>query len=101
MVTEYFSDFTGFNWDSGNSDKNRLKHRVEGFEAEQVFFNDPVIIISDEKHSVHELRSAAFGKTGDGRKLTVIFTKRDQKIRIISARDMNKKERKYYETYEI
>jgi uncharacterized protein len=100
MITEYFSDFLGFQWDSGNVDKNRLKHEVEAFEAEQMFFNDPLIIIPDEKHSTQETRYAAFGTTNNGRKLTIVFTKRNQLIRIISARDMNKKERTYYETYE-
>jgi uncharacterized protein len=99
MITEYFSDFSGFQWDSGNLDKNRLKHEVEAFEAEQMFFNDPLIVIPDERHSTQEIRYAAFGKTNDGRKLTIIFTHRNQLIRIISARDMNKKERNYYETY--
>jgi uncharacterized protein len=99
MITEYFSDFSGFEWDNGNIDKNRLKHEVEAFEAEQIFFNDPLIVIPDEKHSIQETRYAALGKTDDGRKLTIVFTQRNQLIRIISARDMNKKERKYYETF--
>jgi uncharacterized DUF497 family protein len=100
MTTDYFSDFHGFQWDSGNIDKNRLKHDVEAFEAEQTFFNDPLIIIPDEKHSTSETRYAAFGKTNDGRKLAMVFTKRDQSIRIISARAMNKKERGYYAAHE-
>jgi hypothetical protein len=100
MGTESFFDFHGFQWDSGNIDKNRLKHGVEVFEAEQPFFNDPLIIIPDEKHSTSEIRYAALGKTNDGRNLTIVFTKRNQLIRIISARDMNKKERDYYATHE-
>jgi uncharacterized DUF497 family protein len=100
MITEYFIDFHGFQWDGGNIDKNRLKHGVEAFEAEQMFFNDPLFIIPDEKHSSSETRYAAFGKTNDGRNLTIVFTKRNQLIRIISARDMNKKERGYYATHE-
>jgi uncharacterized protein len=100
MITEYFSEFNGFNWDGGNVEKNRIKHNVESFEAEQVFFNDPLIIIDDEKHSGEELRFAAFGKTNDGRRLSIVFTKRERLIRIISARDMNRKEKGFYETYE-
>jgi uncharacterized protein len=100
MITEHFPDFIGFQWDSGNRDKNRLKHDVEAFEAEQAFFNDPLIIIPDEKHSTSEIRYAAFGKTNDNRKLSMVFTKRDHLIRIISTRDMNKKERVYYAIYE-
>jgi uncharacterized protein len=97
MITEYFSDFHGFQWDGGNVDKNRIKHDVEAFEAEQVFFNDPLIIIPDEKHSITETRYAAFGKTNEDRKLTIVFTQRNKLLRIISAREMNKKERNYYE----
>ncbi|MDD5673704.1 MAG: BrnT family toxin [Chitinivibrionales bacterium] len=100
MITDYFPDFLGFQWDSGNIDKNRLKHDVEAFEAEQTFFNDPLIILPDEKHSTSEIRYAAFGKTNDSRKLSMVFTKRNQSIRIISARDMNKKERGYYAAHE-
>jgi uncharacterized protein len=100
MNTEYFSDFHGFEWDSGNIDKNRLKHNVEVFESEQVFFNAPLIIIPDEKHSTMEIRYVALGKTNDGRNLTIVFTKRKQLLRIISARDMNKKEKNYYGSHE-
>jgi uncharacterized DUF497 family protein len=100
MIEEYLPDFIGFDWDKGNLDKNRLKHHVEAHEAEQVFFNDPLVVISDQKHSVSEDRFAAFGKTNDGRKLAIVFTKRINLLRVISVRDMNKKERKFYNDYE-
>ena len=89
--------FTGFQWDEGNINKNLYKHKVENWECEQVFFNEPLIILDDSKHSSAEKRWAAFGKTDGGTLLTVIFTQRDSLIRIISARTMNRKERNFYE----
>jgi len=92
-----FEHFTGFQWGQGNIDKNLIKHDVENWECEQVFFNRPLLVLDDPKHSVSEKRWAAFGKTDADRFLVVIFTKRDNLIRIISTRDMNKKERKFYD----
>jgi uncharacterized DUF497 family protein len=89
--------FTGFQWDEGNIHKNLYKHKVENWECEQVFFNEPLIILEDLKHSYAERRWAAFGKTDAGKLLTVIFAERDSLIRVISARKMNRKERNYYE----
>jgi len=97
MIEEY-TEFTSFDWDDGNRDKN-LKHNVQNCECEQVFFNDPIIILDDPKHSITEDRFAAFGKTDGGRRLVVIYTKRGSKIRVISARDMNKKENQFYENF--
>jgi len=88
---------TGFQWDEGNINKNLYNHRVENWECEQVFFNEPLIILDDPKHSSSERRWAAFGKTDAGKLLTVIFTKRDSLIRVISARTMKRKERTFYE----
>ena len=65
-------------------------------EAEQIFFNCPLVIFNDEKHSIQEQRSAALGRTDDNRLLLVIFTIRKSNIRVISARDMHNKERKLY-----
>ncbi len=87
---------TGFDWDEGNLDKNLIKHNVHSWECEQVFFNEPLLILDDHRHSLVEDRRAAFGKTDGGRLLTIIFTTRKSLIRVISARDMNKKERTYY-----
>ena len=92
-----FANIIGFQWDKGNSDKNLFKHNVENWECEQIFFNEPLVIMDDPKHSFLEKRWAAFGRTDTGRRLVVIFTKRDERIRVISAREMNKKERKFYE----
>lgn len=97
MGKEY-PDFVGFEWDQGNINKNR-KHDVEYTECEQIFFNEPIIILDDPKHSFQEERRAAFGVTESGRKLVLIFTLRNKKLRVISARDMNKKEREFYEKF--
>ena len=87
----------GFQWDKGNSLKNWLKHGVTQGEAEEVFFNEPLLLFEDEKHSTHEDRAVAFGHTNERRYLIVAFTIRNNWIRIISARNMNKKERVAYE----
>ena len=99
MKDEFFQ-FTGFQWDEGNINKNLYKHNVENWECEQVYFNEPLIILDDPKHSYAEKRWAAFGKTDAGRMLTVIFTKRGSIIRVISAKDMKRKERIFYEKNE-
>jgi uncharacterized DUF497 family protein len=96
-MKDEFEDIAGFQWDEGNADKNRITHHVENWECEQVFFNAPLLILGDLKHSATEKRWAGFGHTDDGRLLVVVFTKRGSLIRIISARDMNRKERKFYE----
>ncbi len=96
-MTNELEQFTGFQWDEGNIDKNLFKHDVENWECEQIFFNEPLIILYDPEHSLSENRWAAFGKTDVDRLLTVIFTRRGKLLRVISARDMNRKERKYYE----
>jgi uncharacterized DUF497 family protein len=87
---------TGFEWDKGNRDKNWLKHRVDNSECEQIFFNRPLIIHFDKRHSVKEDRFYALGHTDLGRKLFIVFTIRGTKIRVISARDMSRKEREIY-----
>ncbi len=89
---------SGFNWDEGNTRKNE-KHGVSMAEAEQIFFNEPLLLLMDAKHSQSEPRFHALGKTDDGRTLHITFTLRgaSEKIRVISARDMHKKERMIYE----
>ena len=87
----------GFDWDEANELKNWVKHSVKKSEAEQVFFNMPLIV--SETYSTTDIdRYLALGKTNDGRLLTIIFTVRKKKlIRVISARDMSRKERKAYD----
>jgi len=95
---EIFDVVSGFEWDENNITKNWFKHRVYYLEAEEVFFNKPLIISVDIKHSIEEKRYYALGITNKQRHLFVVFTIRKELIRIISARDMNKNEReKYYE----
>ena len=86
----------GFQWDEGNSEKNWISHQVSRFECEQVFFNQPLLIGNDEKHSKMEKRYYTLGQTDDGRRLFIVCTVRENLIRIISARDMSKKEREVY-----
>lgn len=86
-----------FEWDKGNIGKNFKKHKVSNKEAEEIFENDPKFIFKDEKHSQLESRNGIFGQTNKGRKLSVVFVIRKDRIRIITARDMNRKERSAYE----
>lgn len=86
-----------FTWDSGNIEKNWVKHAVHHREAEEIFFNKPLLILSDTPHSNTEKRYFAYGITNNRRKLVIVFTIRKNSIRVISARDQNKKERKKYE----
>jgi uncharacterized DUF497 family protein len=95
------SDIKEFEWDSANIDKNQTKHNIGWFECEQIFFNKPLLLLEDQKHSVTEARYYAYGKTDDGKLLTVVFTIRGDKIRVISARPMSRKERSYYEIQKI
>ena len=96
-MKEIFRNCEGFHWDKGNIEKNWIKHKVGAGECEEVFFNIPFIVEHDIKHSTDEERYFALGRTDPGRYLFIVFTIRKKLIRIISARDMNKKERKIYE----
>ena len=87
----------GFQWDEGNSDKNRIRHQVTRFEREELFFNQPLIISEDSKHSKSESRFYTLGRTDSNRFLFISFTIKVKLIRVISARDMTTKERKKYE----
>lgn len=89
---------TGFDWDDGNARKN-AKHGVSMAEAEQVFFNMPLLLLDDLKHSQLEARHHALGRTDEGRLLHIAFTlrKAGSLIRVISARNMHRKERAIYE----
>ena len=86
-----------FDWGKGNIDKNWKKHKVRFKEVEEIFFNKLLKIFPDKKHSKKEERFVAFGTTKLRRKLTVIFTFRKDKIRVVSARNQSKKERGEYE----
>lgn len=89
-----------FDWDKGNIVKNEKKHGVENREAEETLVNKPIIIKKDSIHSIKEQRYQALGKTNKRVLLFLSFTIRKEKIRIISVRFMNRKERKIYEKVE-
>ena len=90
---------TGFDWDDGNARKSAEKHEVNQSDAEQVFFNTPLLILPDERHSQSETRYHALGQADEARMLHITFTLRGDEtlIRVISARDMHRKERAVYE----
>lgn len=87
---------TGFDWDKGNITKNRIKHNVSPSECEQIFFNHPLLVGDDVLHSSSENRYYALGRTDKKRLLFIVFTLRNKLIRVISARDMSRKERRVY-----
>lgn len=95
-IQKLFDSCLEFQWDQGNSEKNWIKHRVSPFECEQIFFNQPLVMAEDEGHSQKEQRFYVLGQTDGGRLLYVVFTIRGHQIRVVSARDMNRKERKVY-----
>ncbi|MAG28893.1 hypothetical protein CL632_01980 [bacterium] len=95
-MTKIFQ-FTTFDWNKGNLDKNWKKHNVSNSECEEVFFNEPLLISEDEKYSQKEKRLQALGKTENNRLLFISFTIRNNNIRIISARNMSRKEKQHYE----
>lgn len=94
-----YERIVGFEWDEGNARKSADKHDVSQNEAEQVFFNEPLLMVPDVRHSLGEQRIHALGRTDNGRLLHITFTLRaeETRIRVISARDMSRKERSYYE----
>jgi len=88
---------TGFDWDDGNIYKNEKKHGLNYKKIEEVFFNEPLLIIEDFSHSFNECRCVALGQDNKQQKIMIVFTLRTKKIRVISAREMSKKEKKFYE----
>ncbi|MBI1742880.1 BrnT family toxin [Candidatus Acetothermia bacterium] len=87
----------GFQWDEGNAEKNWIKHNVSRTECEEVFFNEPLLIAVDLKHSDAEPRFYVLGQTDEEHPLFMVFTIREKLIRVISARSMSRRERKEYE----
>ncbi len=90
----------GFDWDEGNRDKNWISHQVTSSECEEIFFNQPLVVADDVSHSKDENRYYVLGQTNAGRLPFLVFTIRTKLIRVISARDMGRKERKEYARYE-
>jgi uncharacterized protein len=98
-IAERLQRASGFQWDAGNAEKNWLSHQVRTSECEQVFFNQPLIAAADLAHSEQEDRFYVLGRSDAGRELFLVFTLRDDLIRVISARDMGRKERKVYRSH--
>jgi uncharacterized DUF497 family protein len=96
IYMKILSQCEGFEWDDGNINKNWLKHNVSPAECEQLFFNRPLVIQDDIKHAEAEKRFYALGRTDSKRPLFIAFTVRNTRIRVISARDMSRKEREVY-----
>jgi uncharacterized protein len=96
LLPEYFPDLTGFQWDSGNSNKNWLAHDVSQAATEQVFFRRPILATPDVRHSHAETRYYLLACTTAGRRLTIAFTIRNTVVRPIMARDMSRRERRLY-----
>ena len=90
----------GFDWDLANIQKNWERHQVTQEEAEDLFFQEPLIVRGDVRHSRTEKRYYALGQTEVGRRLFVVFTIRQKLIRVISVRDMNRNESRIYTEYE-
>ena len=88
---------SGFDWDEGNSEKNWVTHSVACGETEEVFFNVPLVLAPDAAHSNVEDRYYGLGVTNGGRPLFVVFTIRGDLVRVVSARDMSRRERRTYE----
>jgi uncharacterized DUF497 family protein len=91
---------TGFQWDDGNAEKNWIRHRVSRSEAEEIFLNQPLAVADDDAHTVVEERFYALGQTNRRRLLFLVFTIRRRLVRVISVRDMTKREREVYRSHE-
>ncbi|MEK6791731.1 MAG: BrnT family toxin [Deltaproteobacteria bacterium] len=97
---DILSECAGFEWDEHNSIKNWQRHGVTPSECEEIFFNRPLVVAEDAKHSAKEARFYALGAADSGRRLFIVFTVRRGLIRVVSAREMSRKERGLYEAAE-
>jgi len=95
-VREVLDECVGFDWDQGNVEKNWQRHRVAWWECEQALLQEPLLVKRDPAHSAHESRYVALGKTDAGRRLFLALTTRRKRIRVISARDMSRRERRRF-----
>jgi uncharacterized protein len=96
LLERVVEESEGFQWDAGNSGKIWERHRVAPTECEELFFNRPLVVAQDEEHSVAEERIYGLGQSDAGRLLFVAFVIRGRLIRVISARDMSRRERRIY-----
>jgi uncharacterized protein len=95
-MTDDLAQCRGFQWDEGNAEKNWVQHQVSQGEAEQVFFNRPLVVVAGERAEFTP-RYYALGQTDARRLLFIVFTIREDLIRVISARPMSRRERRVYE----
>lgn len=95
-IRELLAQATGFDWDAGNAAKVVSRHGVQPGECEQAFLSEPFLISYDEMHSKSEPRWRALGRTSGDRWLFLVFTVRNKLVRVLAARDMNRKERIHY-----
>jgi uncharacterized protein len=96
-MTDDLAKCRGFQWDEGNAEKNWIKHHVSRGETEQVFFNRPLVVVAGEQCAESMPRYYALGQTDASRLLFIVFTLRDELIRVISARPMSRREQRVYE----
>lgn len=96
MAIVKLGQVTAFEWDVANNG-HIARHNVLPEEAEEVFFDENNVQDEDVEHSTDEKRYLIIGKTQEGRLLYQTFTVRVKKIRVISSRDINKKEVQLYE----
>lgn len=91
-----FAEITGFEWDEHNAAKIRERHGVLPAECEEVFTGRPRVL-PDPDHSAGEERHVVFGATATGRRLAIVFTVRGSRLRVVTARDQSRKERRELE----
>ena len=101
ILPDYLPGLDGFQWDAGNLEKNWHAHQVSAGEIEQAFFNRPVIVAGDLKHSRVETRHYLLGRSNEGRRLAITFTVRGTLVRPIMAREMSRVERRIYVARQI
>ncbi len=92
-----FENSEGFDWDEGNTNKNWHLHGISDVEAEEIFYNRPIVVTFDKTAKIDEKRFIALGRTNKDRRLFVAFTMRSNLIRVISARQMTKSDERRYE----
>ena len=95
-LSQRLREAVGFDWDDGNVEKNWTTHAVRFTECEEVFYRAPLVAPAPIRRGPGEERFVARGETALGRLLSIIFTFRGDRVRVISARDMSRKERLEY-----
>ena len=86
-----------YEWDPEKDRTNQAKHGVSFAEASTVFLDPLQVTVVDERHSIGEFRFRTIGYTVTNRLVIVAHTDRDDRIRIITAREASARERRQYE----